>query len=138
MYGLAALRIGYAIASVSIIKKLNGYKVPYNCNSIGSSAACAALLDKNHIQQSIMTMQQGRVQLETGFEKLMIEYITSVTNFITVNIARDAIKVAQDLLHQGVMVRPLTPYGLPSHLRITIGTYEQNIRLLAALSRVLD
>jgi histidinol-phosphate aminotransferase len=68
----------------------------------------------------------------------MIAYIASVTNFITVNIARDAGEVAQELLQQGIMVRPLTPYGLPTHLRITIGTYEQNIRLLEALSNVLD
>lgn len=137
IFGLAGLRTGYGISSPEIADILNRARLPFNVNSIAQTAACAALSDKEFIQRSITINQQGMKQLEAGFKKLSIDYIPSIGNFISINVKKESMEVYQALLHQGIIVRPLTAYGMPTHLRITIGTEDQNVKLLQALALVI-
>jgi len=137
IFGLAGLRIGYAISSPEIADILNRARLPFNVNLVGAAAACAALQDQNYIAQSILVNREGKQQLEEAFKKAGISYIPSIGNFITIDVKKDANSVYQALLQQGVIVRPLTAYGLTTHLRVTIGLPEQNERFLRALTTVL-
>lgn len=137
-YGLAGLRLGYAISSPDIADILNRARLPFNVNNIVICSAQAALLDQEHIQKSIALIHQGMLHLEEEFKSLKIDYIPSLGNFITLNTKQDARNVYQNLLYQGVIVRPLHAYDMPTYLRVTIGTHEQNEKLLQALKTVLQ
>ena len=137
MYGLAGLRIGYSVSHPDIADLLNRVRQPFNANLIAQQAAIAALDDSEHIERSIESNNKGLLQLTKGFESLGLSYIPSVGNFISVNINCDAGPVYNDLLKEGVIVRPVANYSLPQHLRITVGTEEQNARVLSALTKVL-
>lgn len=137
IFGLAGLRIGYAISSPEIADILNRARLPFNSNLVGTAAACAALQDKDYIAKSISLNSQGRKQLEAGLKQLNITYIPSLANFITINIQQDAKIIYEKLLQKGVIVRPLNAYGLPTHLRVTIGTHEQNERFLKTLREII-
>lgn len=136
VYGLAGLRMGYAVSHAAVADILNRARLPFNINLIGATAAIAALQDQAHVQQSKKLNTAGMQQLITGLRKLNLEFIPSVANFITVNV-NDAEKIYQKLLAKGVIVRPLISYGMPAFVRISIGTQVQNARLLTALSEVL-
>jgi histidinol-phosphate aminotransferase len=137
VYGLAALRLGYAISHIQIADILNRARLPFNVNSIAAIAARAALFDKAHVTRTVVMNQQGMRQLEEEFQKKSLEYIPSLGNFIAFNVKQNAAEIYQNLLHQGVIVRPLSAYQMPSHLRVTIGTADQNDRFLKALSSVI-
>jgi len=137
IYGLAALRLGYAISSPEIADILNRARLPFNVNSIAAKTAIAALEDQAHVKKSVLLNQQGMLQLIEALKKFQLSYIPSIGNFITINVG-DAVKAYQSLLQTGVIVRPLTAYGMPQHIRVTIGTTEQNDRFLAALKNLLD
>jgi histidinol-phosphate aminotransferase len=100
-------------------------------------AALAALEDQAFIEQSVKTNRAGMAQLLTGLEHLGLGYIPSVGNFITVDFKRDASEIDQALLQRGCITRPLANYGMPNHLRFTIGLKEENERLLSSLREVL-
>lgn len=136
VYGLAALRLGYAISSVEIADILNRTRLPFNVNTIAATAACAALDDQTHVKNSIELNQQGMQQLEEGLQKLDLEYIPSIGNFVTVEV-KDGLSIYHKLLHEGVIVRPLKAYDMPRHIRVTIGTRQQNDRFLKAINKVL-
>ncbi len=136
IYGLAALRLGYAISSPDIADILNRARLPFNVNSIASKAACAALKDHAHIKNSIAVNQIGKKQLEEGLQAFKLNYISSIGNFITIDV-NHAADIYQKLLYQGVIVRPLTAYQMPRHIRVTIGTEAQNTRFLSSLHAVL-
>ena len=95
------------------------------------------LNDEAYLQNSIAVNDAGRKQLEDGFNGLDIEYIPSQGNFITFDTKQDAVEVYQKLLAQGVIVRPVVPYGLPQHLRVSIGLPEENTAFLKALLQVI-
>lgn len=135
-YGLAACRIGYAISSVEIADMLNRARLPFNVNAIGAKAACAALNDHEYLDKSLALQQRGMQQLELGLKQLQLAYIPSLGNFITVDVM-NAQMIYQQLLSDGVIVRPLNAYGMPRHIRVTIGTQEQNTRCLLALEKAL-
>lgn len=137
IFGLAGLRTGYSISSPEIADILNRARLPFNVNSIAQAAACAALMDTDHVKRSIAVNQQGMLQMEEGLKKLNISYIPSLGNFISIDVKKDGLEIYQTLLRQGIIVRPLTAYGMPTHLRVTIGTEEQNARFLAALEASL-
>jgi len=137
MYGLAGMRIGYAVSNPEIADLLNRVRQPFNANLLAQEAALAALSDTNHIQRSIDLNASGLEQLSSGFNKLGLKYIPSIGNFITVNVNCDALPVYDALLREGVIVRPVANYNLPRHLRITVGNKEQNERVLNALKKVL-
>lgn len=136
-YGLAGLRIGYALSHPEVADLLNRIRQPFNSNSLAQAAAVAALGDENYLQQSRELNQAGMKQLIAGFEQMNLRYIPSKGNFITVNVQSNAAEVYDDLLYEGVIVRPIAGYGLPQHLRVSIGLAEENERFIDALSKVL-
>ena len=137
VFGLAGLRLGYLITSTTIADLLNRARMPFNVNNCALVAGIAALGDHEFLAKTRKANKDGLAQLEQGFTKLNIEYIPSVANFITIDTKYDGVTIFNQLLHKGIIVRPLLPYGLPQHLRITIGSYEQNERLLNALEELL-
>lgn len=136
VYGLAALRLGYSISSPDIADILNRSRLPFNVNSIAAKAACAALEDQEHVQNSVNITRVGMQQLEQGLRQLKLEYIPSLGNFISINVG-DAVKIYQKMLQEGVIVRPLNAYEMPAHIRVTIGTAEQNERFLRTIMKVM-
>ncbi|MBA1274678.1 histidinol-phosphate transaminase [Stutzerimonas azotifigens] len=136
-YGLAALRVGYALCSATIADVLNRVRQPFNVNSLAQAAACAALDDLDYLERSRALNDAGMAQLEAGFAELGLGWIPSKGNFIAVDCARDAGPINQALLRAGVIVRPVAGYGMPTYLRVTIGTEAENRRFLQALREAL-
>jgi histidinol-phosphate aminotransferase len=136
-YGLAGLRAGYALAHASVADVMNRVRQPFNVNSLALAAATAALDDMEFVAKSYAENLQGMRQLEEGARALALDYIPSFGNFLTIRVAqggKPAAEVYKRLLRRGVIVRPVTGYGLPEHLRVTIGTAEENRKFLAALA----
>jgi histidinol-phosphate aminotransferase len=136
-YGLAGLRVGYSVSRPEVAELLNRVRHPFNVNTIAQAAALAALDDNAHLQQCVQANLAGLQQLAAGFDALGLSYIESVANFIAVDTGRRAEPVYQRLLQEGVIVRPVANYGLPNHLRVSVGLPEENLRLLAALKKAL-
>ncbi|WP_226688065.1 histidinol-phosphate transaminase [Stutzerimonas stutzeri] len=136
-YGLAALRVGYAISSPVIADVLNRVRQPFNVNSFAQAAACAALDDVDYLAASRRLNDAGMRQLEEGFRQLGLDWIPSKGNFIAVDFARDAAPINQALLREGVIVRSVAGYGMPTFLRVSIGTEQENARFLDVLRQVL-
>jgi histidinol-phosphate aminotransferase len=133
-YGLAGLRVGYALAHPSVADIMNRVRQPFNVNSLALAAAAAALNDMEFVARSYAENLQGLRQIEEGASKLGLEWIPSHGNFITIRVGR-ANEVFRRLLRRGVIVRPVGGgYQLPEHLRVTIGTAAENERFLAALA----
>ncbi len=137
-YGLAALRVGYALSSVQIADVLNRVRQPFNVNSLALSAACAALDDVDYLAQSRQLNDAGMAQLEAGLRELGLSWIPSKGNFIAVDFGRDTAAINQALLRAGVIVRPVAGYGMPNFLRVSIGLPAENARFLEALAKVLS
>jgi histidinol-phosphate aminotransferase len=136
-YGLASLRIGYALSHPKVADLLNRVRQPFNVNSLAQIAALAALDDPGFIERSVGLNRAGMAQLSAGFEALDLATIPSVGNFLTLDLGEDAASLDQALLRLGCITRPLRGYGLPNHLRISIGLEEENRRFLEALKKVL-
>lgn len=136
-YGLAGLRVGYAVSSEAIADLLNRVRQPFNVNTLGLLAAAAALADDEHLRRSVALNRQGLELLAEAFEARGLAFIPSVGNFVTVDMGRPAAPLYEALLREGVIVRPVANYGLPHHLRVTVGTAEENAIFLGALDRVL-
>ena len=136
-YGLAALRVGYGLSTAIVADVLNRVRQPFNVNSLALAAACAALEDTDYLNQSRRLNEAGMQLLQDGFRELGLSWIPSKGNFIALDLGREAAPVYQGLLREGVIVRPVANYGMPNHLRITIGLPAENIRLLEALAKVL-
>jgi len=135
-YGLAGLRVGYAVARPEVADLLNRVRQPFNVNSLALSAAAAALDDAEFLAESKRVNDAGMAQLTAGFRELGLDWIPSRGNFICVRVG-NAAAVFQTLLKKGVIVRPVANYGLPEYLRVSIGLPAQNARFLAALSESL-
>lgn len=136
-YGLAGLRVGYSLSSSEVADLLNRIRQPFNVNSLALAAASVALSDDAYIAKTRELNSHGMKQLETGFHQLGLDYIPSKGNFICVDVARNGMHVFQQLLQQGVITRPVANYGLPQHLRVSIGLQHENQRFLTALTTVL-
>lgn len=136
-YGLAALRVGYGLSTAVVADVLNRVRQPFNVNSLALAAACAALKDTDFLEQSRRLNDAGMQQLQEGFKVLGLGWIPSKGNFIAVDLGQVAAPVYQGLLREGVIVRPVANYGMPNHLRITIGLPAENTRVLEALAKVL-
>lgn len=132
-YGLAGLRVGYSICSASISDYINRVREPFNVNHTAQIAAIAALADDEYLKESIKVNADGYEQLKIGFNQLELEYIPSSANFIAVRF-NDAMQIYNDLLHEGVIVRPVE---MKNYLRISIGTKQENEHLLSALTKIL-
>ncbi len=139
-YGLAGLRIGYGISHRDIADLMNRVRQPFNVNRLALSAAEAALTDREHLQQSVRLNQSGMAQLASAFDALNLQYIPSVGNFICVDIkqsGQSGMEIYKKLLAKGVIVRPVDNYGMPNHLRVTIGLEKENEKFIDALDSVL-
>jgi histidinol-phosphate aminotransferase len=136
-YGLAGLRVGYALSHAEVAAVLNRVRQPFNVNSVALAAAAAALDDAEHLQQSVRLNTRGMQQVRSGLQQLGLRVYPSRGNFVLVDCARPSGAVNEALLRQGVIVRPVGGYGLPTQLRITIGTEQENTRMLAALQVAL-
>lgn len=136
-YGLAALRVGYGLSHLDVADLLNRVRQPFNVDSFGQAAAIAALADQDYLDRSVALNDKGMAQLIEGVSRLGLDYIPSAGNFLTIDLGRDAMPVDQALLHLGVVTRPIANYGLPNHLRVSIGLPDEIDRFLIALERVL-
>jgi histidinol-phosphate aminotransferase len=142
VYGLAGLRVGYAVCRPEVADLLNRVRQPFNVNNLAIVGAVAALTDHDFLRESFELNLTGMQQLRDGCRRLGIAWIPSYANFITVEIPRlnnqsQAGAVFQKLLREGVIVRPLAGYAMPDHLRVTIGLTSENARFLEALEAVL-
>lgn len=137
LYGLAALRLGYAIADPAIIDLLLRVQLPFTVNQAALVAAEAALDDPNFIQKTLHVNAEGMAQMIEGLNQLNLPHLPSHTNFITFDCKTNSLAIDNKLLAEGVIVRPLTPYGLPHHLRVSIGTHAQNKRFLTTLTKIM-
>ena len=136
-YGLAGLRVGYALAHPSVADIMNRVRQPFNVNSLALVAATAALDDMEFVAKSYVANLAGMRQIEDGAKKLGLEWIPSHGNFITLRVGK-AGEIFKRLLKRGVIVRPVGGgYQLPEHLRVTIGTEAENERFLIALAASL-
>lgn len=136
-YGLAGVRVGYAVGHPTLIEFLNRGREPFNVNTLGQEAALAALDDTAHVEKSVTMNREELNRLYLALDERRLKYTPSQANFVLVDFEQDAQPIFEKLLRQGVIVRPVANYGLPHHVRITVGTPEQNTRLLSALDAVL-
>jgi histidinol-phosphate aminotransferase len=136
VYGLAGLRVGYSVSSAAIADLLNRVRPPFNVNSLAMIAAEAALADEAHLRETVKLNHDGMRLLTDGFKALGLSFIPSVGNFVCVEVG-DAKRANEALLRQGVIVRPVGNYGLPHHLRVTVGLPEENARFLCALKMAI-
>src|SRR5499427_8697984 len=134
---LAGLRVGYAIADPDCTSLLNRLRAPFNVNSLAQVAALAALEDDSHILECLRMNEAGRHFLVEELTAMGVKYVPSRANFILVDVGRSGSDVFQRLLKEGVIVRPMSSFGMETTLRVTIGTPEENRRLVKALKKVL-
>jgi len=136
IYGLAGLRIGYAIGDWELIDAISRLRQPFNVNSLAQAAALAALDDEAHVERSRRVALDGRDLFARELARMGVHYVPSQANFVLVEVG-DGDVVTDALLRRGVIVRPMRGYGMPSKVRITFGTAEQNRRCLDALASAL-
>src|SRR3990167_2473445 len=136
-YGLAGLRVGYGISSPAIADILNRVRQPFNVNSVALAGATAGLEDDAHVTRAVRTNRDGMRQLIDAFKEWGLEYVPSAGNFVCVDFKRPAGPVYEALLRQGVIVRPVANYGMPNHLRVTVGLPDENERFIKALEKVM-
>jgi histidinol-phosphate aminotransferase len=139
-YGLAGLRVGFAIAQPAVTDLMNRIRQPFNVNSMAQAAAIAALNDKEFLEQGARNNAEGYQQLTAAFDELGLEYVPSYGNFVLVRVGNEdgaGARVNLALLKQGVIVRPVGNYGLPQWLRISIGLPDENAKFIEALKKAL-
>ncbi len=136
-YGLAGLRIGYSLSSPDIADMLNRVRQPFNNNMLALAAAEAALSDTEHLQATVTNNSLGLQQLMKGFQQLNLDWVPSAGNFILLDLKQAGQPIYEALLRKGVIVRPVANYELPHHLRISIGTPQENQTFLSVLSACL-
>lgn len=139
-YGLAGLRVGYAVSSVEVADLMNRVRQPFNVNSLALAAAEAAIDDAEFLQQTYEVNLKGLEQIESGLKFLGLEYVPSYGNFVLFkagNTDDAGMKVFDALQRLGVIVRPVNGYGLPQWLRVSIGLPHENEAFLVALPKAL-
>src|SRR4030095_3724557 len=136
VHGLAGLRIGYAAAPSEIIQVLHKTRQPFNVNSVAQAGALAGLNDEAHLRETKRVVDEGRAYLQEQFAKMQIPFVPAVANFIMVNVG-DGCAMFEKLLRRKIIVRPLKGYGLPEWVRISVGTMDENKKLIAALREVI-
>ena len=136
-YGLAGLRVGFALAHADVAAMLNRVRQPFNVSSVAQAAAVAALSDAAHLRSSVALNTAGMQQIIAGLIKLKLDYIPSFGNFLSFRIG-NATAMYQRLLKRGVIVRPVANYGMPEYLRVSIGLEIENQKFLSALANAIQ
>jgi histidinol-phosphate aminotransferase len=136
-YGLAGLRIGYSVSHPDIADLMNRVRQPFNVNAMSLSAALVALDDDAYLKESIRVNNEGMQMLTEACGQLGLGFIPSVGNFLTIDLGFDAMPIYDGLLRQGVIVRPIAVYGMPNHLRVTVGLPAENKRFVESLKKLL-
>nr|WP_249023437.1 histidinol-phosphate transaminase [Planococcus salinarum] len=137
IYGIAGVRVGFGIASEEIITSILKVKEPFNVNTLAQIAAAAAITDTDHVEASFNANLKGRDFLYTSFEKLGLAYTETTANFILVQVGPDGEDVYGQLMAHGIIVRYGKTWGLPEHIRVTIGTEEENELFIKTLTGIL-
>lgn len=137
-YGLAGYRVGYGLSSERVADLLNRVRQPFNVNALAQTAALAALDDQEHLQNGVEQNREEMERMAAEFERLGLEWIPSVGNFVSVDLGQSATPIFAALEQRGVITRPVGNYGMPNHLRISIGLPQENKRCIEALSKVLE
>ncbi len=136
-YGLAGLRLGYAIAAPEIVTYLERIRQPFNVNLLAQVAGLAALEDKDFLKKTRCLTLEGKDFVCRELSRLGLGYVPSVTNFILIDVGKDSQEVFKACLKFGVIIRDMRQYGLANFIRVTIGTQKENQRFLRVLSKVL-
>lgn len=136
-YGLAGLRVGYALARPEFTVSMEIARQPFNVNSLAQAAAIAALDDKKFLRRTRRLILEGKDYLYESLSKLGVAYVPSVANFILLDTGRDGVSVFKEMLKYGVIVRDMKQYGLKNFVRVTIGTKKENERFIKVLKKVL-
>lgn len=137
VFALAGARFGFCISSVEIARLLKHLWKPYDVSSVAMIAALAALGDKQHLANSIACNRQGMQQLSCFFTKMKLPMLANSANFITVEFGENADMICDELVQHGILVRPLGAYHMPHHLRISIGTHDDNAIVIEKLREIL-
>ncbi len=136
VYGLAGLRVGYALAAPGVADLMNRVRQPFNVNSLSLAAAAAAIDDEAFMRESYELNRRGMQQIVAGLQRQGLAHIPSYGNFVTFRVP-GAAAVFRKMLKSGVIVRPIANYGMPDHLRVSIGLESENARFLGALRQAL-
>jgi histidinol-phosphate aminotransferase len=137
VYGLAGMRIGFAMGQPGLLAAMNKLRTPFNTSGIAQAAALAALDDREHVDRCIATNASERKRLGEGLSKMGLRPVPSETNFIFMEVGPEAKEICDELLHLGVIVRPLGWMGFPEAIRVSVGTAEENEKCLVAMGQVL-
>jgi histidinol-phosphate aminotransferase len=138
VYGLAGLRIGYGIGHPTLVAEMNKLRTPFNVTSVGQAAALAALDDNEHVERSAEMNRVERKRLYNELRRLGLKPVPSETNFLFMQIGPDAKSFCDELLQEGVIVRPMAWMGFPEAIRISVGNPAENTKLLGAVAHVLE
>jgi histidinol-phosphate aminotransferase len=137
VYGLAGIRLGYAITHPEVLGPLHKVKEPFAVNLLAQAAGLAALEDDEFLQESVASNHAGRLYLYREFDRLGLPYLKSHTNFVLVQVGPQAGETVKRLMAKGLIVRPCGGYGIPEFLRVTVGTQAQNERLIREWEAIL-
>ena len=136
-YGLAGLRLGYAITQPELVNYLERVRQPFNVNILAQAAGLAALNDRKFLKQTRKTILSGKRFIYAQLSQMGLGYVVSVANFVLIDVGDDSVKVFKAMLKRGVIVRDMQQYGLNNFIRLTIGTQKENIKAMLVLHKVL-
>ncbi len=137
VYGLAGLRIGYALGREDLVDCLYQVRDPFPVHRLAQVAAVAALNDEDHAIKSIQLVYEGKRYLYKELDRLGLSYIPSQANFILIDFEKDSEEIFQALLREGVIIRPGKIWGYPTFARVTIGRMDDNRRFIKALKKIM-
>ncbi len=135
IFGLAGVRVGYAVARPDLVQLLHKVRQPFNVTSLAQAAVIAGMDDHDHVRRTLENNAEGIDYLEREFKRMGLAYVPSHANFILTEVG-DGNAVFNHLLKLGVIVRPMGGYGWPRHVRISVGLPAENRRLVEALEKI--
>lgn len=137
IYGLAGLRVGYGVSSPRVVRYLDKFRDPFNVNCVAQAAACAAMDDKVFVEKTLKLVKEERRFLCESLEKMGLDYVKTVTNFMMIDVKRDSKKVFEDMICKGVIIRDMHAWGYKTFIRVSIGTRKENEIFIETLRKVL-
>lgn len=138
MYGLAGLRVGYAITSEHLANSLERVRDVFNVNCLAQAAAAAAVDDEEHVGRVLEQMAQLKKQMTTGLQALGLSWVPSHTNFLFIDLGADSREISGEMMSRGIIITPGAVYGFPQYARVTLATEEYTDRFLKALAEILS